>query len=237
MPKINNYFTRVESGDIEQSFNITIYYNNEDKFYAEIPEGFWESCEILSKKESDKLRIRKKNKYKYSSGPYKFIVWSEKEDDAVAKMKIVLELMIKKTIKKEPVIVIEFDNEGTFKSLHERWPGDPDLPKVGLAMRATYCHQLKSGAGEMKYFKYWKSKKIIDDGYETLRCEISVDNNSTIIPDTPENRKFLEDLHMALTILADKLMQFAGSGSSKKLLETIASTQKLLELNHVKGTE
>lgn len=57
-----------------------------------------------------------------------------------------------------------------------------------------------------------------------------VSTESTVIPDTPQNRIFLEDLHKALEILVDKLMEFAGSSCAQKLLDAIASKQNLLEL-------
>lgn len=227
MPKISKKTLQIREGDINESFEFTVNYNSANGFYAEIPARFNEQFDQLDEDERKTLGVWKQYKHKYhqQGGEHKNLVSGESETAVVTNMRAVAVRLLTMALEKVPVIIVYFSNE------NDRHHNDTDmkLPKVGLHLSACYCFKVSTGPDSAKYYTY-KEREWFGET-RTDRSEVYVGRNRgdvTIIPDTPENRQFIEDLHKALALLVTKLEQFTGT--SEAMLNMITNRQKLLSL-------
>jgi hypothetical protein len=222
MPKISRESIRINADETDERFDFDIHYARDYGFYAEIPPGFNDVFDELNEEQLKKYSAARKYKYKYNHGAHKRVVLCETEMGVADAMKKLVSGLLLLTIKKEAVIIVDFtDHTDTHDNTN-------DFPAVGLELSIVYCHRVTAGGKDPKYYKYSTSDWFGKD--KTVRQQINVGgyrNQSTIIDDTPENRKFLEDIHGALDILVKKMAEFTGS--SESMLKMIASRQKLLE--------
>lgn len=229
MPKISNKAIRVKHDDLDESVNFTIYYNQESSFWAEIPANLNEKFDQLQKDDLVKLSAERAYKYKHQhNGPYKRIVTSESEAGVVNAMTALVNQLLTLLIEKEPVIIVRFENNNQFERHHDPNPDQRELKKVGLALSATYCFKVSTGGTQAKYYKY--DERDWFGEMKTTRTEVHIHsrNEAIVIPDTPGNRQFIEDLHAALGALVKKLEEFTAT--SEDMLALISKQQKLLSL-------
>lgn len=226
MPKISKKTLQIREGDLNENFEFTVNYNTANGFYAEIPAKLNEQFDQLEDQELKDLGAFKQYRYKYNrNGEHKNLVSGESETAVVANMRKIAVRLLTMAMEKVPVIIVYFSNE------NDRHHNDTDmkLPKVGLHLSACYCFKVSTGPDSAKYYTY-KEREWFGET-RTDRSEVYVGRNRgdvTIIPDTPENRQFIEDLHKALALLVTKLEQFTGT--SEAMLNMITNRQKLLSL-------
>lgn len=234
MAKISKKTVRLRDGEIDQHLEFTVLYNSEMGFWAEVPADYSENFDQLDEEQLSSFGGKKKYDRKYMSGdhPHKRIVTAGTEDNVVKAMQTLVLHLIKMTIAKVPVILIDFENRSEYAdpmykvikdTRGRREKPDPnELPAVGLEFSATYCFQVSASGGKDRFYKYDEHGR---------RSEVSQGNwreKHTIIPDTPANRQFIEDLHKALYTLTEKMKEFTDT--SDGMIKLIDSRQKLLSL-------
>jgi hypothetical protein len=235
MAKISKKTERLRDGEIDQHIEFTVFYNSDIGFYAEVPGDYGENFDQLDDEQLKKLAGQKKYGRKYASAdePHKRIVVATTEDELVEAMKTMVLHLIKMTLAKVPVILIEFEDKSEHAdSMYQvvkrqrRGMGDDyrdpnELPTVGLEFSATYCFQVSASGGKDRFYKYDEHKR---------RTEVHLGwrEKKTMIPDTPENRLFIEELHKALYTLVTKMREFTAT--PEDMLKLIDSRQKLLSL-------
>lgn len=232
MPRISTKHLKIRNGDIDESLEIQVNYSTDLGFYAEIPEKLTESFDQM---DDDVIKrrngYRKYNrKYATRNEPHKRVVTGTTEDGLVKNMTDMLTHLMKQTMVKEPVIIITFQSDDREGDRHkDKEELDPNnLEEIGLGFSAKYCHRVTTGTGKPKYYQYsedeWQGRK------RTIREEVHVDqhwnSDDRVIPDTPDNRAFLEDLHRALRALVGKMRAFTKTPESVQKM--IQDRQKLL---------
>jgi len=221
MPKISSQQVTVEIDGIRQAFGFQVLYDQDFRFYAAIPPAFEDQFDQLTKLDQIKFSTAIKYQYKYERGNQTRIVKSDTEDGLVESMKKLLSRLVSLTLTKEQVIIISFEDESAYHTDEE---DRNELPRIGLSLSATYCTRISSPGAEPQH---WKIKQTRWMGEQrTIRSSVFATKNQIIIPDTPENRKFIEDLHGALGALLVKFKEFTASPES--VLSFIAGSQKLL---------
>jgi hypothetical protein len=255
MPKIGNKRERIKEADIDEVLEFTAHYNSELGFYAQLPMKLIENFDALTDEELKQFSARRKyaRKWSHSDEPHQRIVTASTEDKLVAAMKILVLHLLRLTLVKVPVIVVEFENQGgreanTFYNTKEpKRPGhededddddedeDPDekdfnvLPKVGLTFEVTYCFRVSTRGTKDKFYKYSNYDAFGDKREKREEVHVSSwRSNDIVIPDTPENRQFIEELHHALHLLVHKFKLFTATADD--MLKVIEARQKLLTL-------
>lgn len=226
MPRISTKSLRIQEGDLDERIEIIVYYHTDWGFYAQIPEHLNEAFDQLNDKELKALKASRKynRRHAMSTEPHKRIVSSPTEDGIVQAMEKLAKKLLTTQVEKIPVIIVTFENKTS-----EEEADRINLPNVGMVLEVTYCFQVSTGGSKPKYYTYeerdWMGEK------ETVRSEVSLNGwyeKNVVIPDTPDNRKFVEDLHAALKILVNKMVEFTAT--PENMLKLIDSRQKLLSL-------
>ena len=235
MPKICKRYVKIQEGDVKYTFDFTIFYSSKLGFYTEVPPGFDAQFEMLTDEQLKEFSAKKEFKYKYAqSGEHKKLVRGKSEDGVEMALKNLLTYLLTADVKREPVIIVEFEPGDKPDEVDEE---DKDLKtnelhKLSLTFGVKYCEKVQAANQAPRYFhetesRVWKTT-------HTHRNEIDVDGwNSDrllIMPDTPENRQFVEEMHGALGLLIEKLTQVTESRESMQ--KFIQSSVPILTLPH-----
>jgi hypothetical protein len=220
MPKVSNQRVHIYTDEHDTFFNYSINYDSKTQsFYANIPAQFENAFKDLSDEQLEAFGGREKRER--GSWAQKPVIMRATEDEVKTSMAKALKMFMTIDIKKEPVIVIFYANNNDQN-------GSESLPNIGLELKAEYCHRVTACGGLPKFWKYRESEFL--DEMRTTRQEIDMEGwrnqKNVVIPDTPENRAFVEKLHKTLKILAEKLGKFTNS--PEILLDAISKNQKLL---------
>jgi hypothetical protein len=226
MPKISEKHIKINTGDAEDMIKFVVNYNQENKFYTILPERFNEQFDQLTDKELTEFSAHKDKKWKYSeNSPFKRIISATSEDGVVENVRKICAKLLAMAVVKEPVIIVRFE----FCTDHShREKDETELEKIGVDLSATYCFKVTTGGDNAKFYKYetrdWFGEQ------KTTRSEVHLhrQTDAVVIPDTPENRQFIVDLHAALGLLIGKLKAFTADAET--MTKMIADRQKLLSL-------
>lgn len=226
MPKISKKSMKIDQGDLSEYIEFNIHYNGELGFYAEIPAHLNEQFDQLTDEELKGFSATRKKKYKYQkSNEDKNVIVSETENGVVQAMRPLVEKLCTMAVTKEAVIIVKFNKQDR----DSVWRDDDakgDLQLVGMDLSAVFCFRVTTGGKNPKFYKYSKRKNF-DGEMVTDRREVNLyKHEGIVIPDTPENKKFITDLHGALRTLVGKMVEFTKT--SDALLGLIASQQKLI---------
>lgn len=227
MPRISTSNLKIRAGDIDQNIQLVVFYTSDYGFYAAIPDELGDKFDQLTEDQMKEYNAARKYKTKYpqTDDPHQKVVKADTEGGVEVAMKKLVTFMLQLSMKKEAVIIIEFD--GDIDTDHADDPNE--LPQVKLEFSATYCFKVSTATGKDRYYKY--TEKPWGNEIETFRTEVYLNDwreNHVIIPDTKENRAFLEDLHKALKLLYTKMKEFTAT--SEDVLALISKQQKLLSL-------
>lgn len=219
MPKISNNRVKLFHKDIEEYVDIVINYNGDDKFYANFPNDFSDIIHHMDESEMAVIGA----KYSYSKANRgKWIISEEKEGDCLHKMKKALTSLLDKRIEKRDVIILFYKHDKTCRyNTHEY---NQIHPQIGIQIGLTYA--VETSIGDKKVYSVYREYEIFNEK-RTERKEITLWNEAaTIIPDTPQNREYLEYLYSGFKELNEKMTKFTESSDS--LMALIASNQKML---------
>lgn len=222
MPKISTHSMWIDIEGNRQLFSVQVFYDQDFKFYVIVPAEYHEGFDQLNEKDRVKFSTDIKYQYRWQRGKQTRIVKADTEDGAVESMKKLLSRLVSLSITKEQVIMITFEDES-----HPDHYGNTygtDLPRVGLSLEATYCTKVSSPGADPKFYKY--RQDTFRGETSTVRSEVGRHAEDLVIPDTPENRKFIEDLHSALGVLLGKFKEFTATPES--ILDFIGKRQILL---------
>jgi hypothetical protein len=226
MPKIGKHFTKIHADDIEQNIEYFVHYNTNYGFYVLIPEQFNDGFDLLTDDEKKELSAIELRRGKYKNGDaFGRAAYAESETKLHDIFKELIRLLISRSIKTRPVIVIwhESEKDGS------RPDSKAEFPKVGTSLQFTYCTELQAGTSQPHYYLYWKTDFNGRDN--EVRKEIKAEpswrnNNVLVIDDTKENRQALEVIYKALNELDSRLKEITKTPAN--LLDFIASKQLLL---------
>ena len=220
MPKISQNQVTIYHSDLSKQFTIVVMYNSEFKFYSKIPSEFHDTVKHLSENQMKKLfMVSRSRKHNSEFSP---AVCADSEDDCIIKTKTAYKFLMTMSIEKRDVIIVFYENRDvcSYGDLEH----NKEHPQIGLRFGLTYA--VETTSGDKKVYNIYDKYEAF--GEERIkRREIHIWNqHCTVIPDSPENRIFLESLYEALKGLNQKITSI--SESEPKLLEFINSNQKML---------
>lgn len=224
MPKVSKYGFRLTTSDIAKYYEVDIMYSTDTLFYIDVPKDFLETFKLLSEdqlKECNAKTYLKKGHYgnQNRSGKISGITESECKINCDKLFKLLQE----NSVIKSPVIIITLETNGALDYRHSNSHYNTQHQKQKLVYALKYCTKVQLG-DKITYNEYytetWSGKN------EITRREISVDSKNIVIPDTVENRLFLENTYELLFNLIDKMKNHFNNEDS--VLELISSNQKLL---------
>lgn len=224
MPKIRKQTISVRHGEVSKNFDLTTMYDQEDAFYIELPIEFKSLIHHTENSELDGLQISKKYRSKYGRydadmDSYKAIVSANNEQECLSKAKAAIKHFMDKIIAKRNVIIVFYYPKAS--SSYNRHYYNPQYDQIGIQFGLTYA--VESSVGDKKVYSMYRTS---ENNPEHMR-ELSLwGDNSTIIDDTEENRRFLEQLYDALKALNEKISSFTKNEES--LINMISSGVKLL---------
>lgn len=223
MPKISNNSLRVYHKDISKNYDIVVMYNQKQHFYTNIPVEFKEVVHHLSTSERDTLFITENRVGGINSKEYVQVIEAESEVACLRRMEEALKVIVNKSIEQRNVIIVFYnpkDNTQYNEHIHNN-----EHPQIGLQFGLTYA--VETSVGDKKVYSIYSQRELLSGETHTDRKELSLWNKaSTIIPDTEENRKTLEQLYTGLVTLNEKLKDFTST--PEKMLEFIATNVKML---------
>jgi hypothetical protein len=222
MPKISKYGFRSNTQDIAKYFELDVQYST-PYFFIEIPKEFMEAFKLFSKEQladcNGSLYLKKGH---YGDGNRSGKVSAPTEQEAKANLDKAFLLLQQSSIIKTDVIMITFE-----KDLHTgHYPSsqyNDDHQRIGMKLGLKYCTKVQ--LGDKVVYNSYRTQKC-GDRDEIVRTEISTDSEDVIIPDTPANRIFLENMyskfHQLIISIGDHL------STPEDVLNLIESNQKLL---------
>jgi len=223
MPKIRTETIHVQHKDIRRTFQLNLMYNGTDKFNIVIPEEYHEIINHLEDKELEANSVSCKAKSKTSREPIYF-THAETEEECLQRTKKFLHILTDKEIVQRNVILVFYNqnNVGHYGTLRH----NKEHPQIGMKYGLTYA--VETSVADKKVYSLYIEKQRMDGTTWQDRLEISLWNELvTVIPDTPENRKVLEDIYNAFINLNEKMKTFTKNSDS--MLEFIQSKVKMLE--------
>lgn len=219
MPKISKENIRVDTKDTNHTFEITVNYNKDHHFYATLPDEVIDSFNAMN--DTERKKIGGFTFYKPGErhgGTGRPAISSATHEKLIQDMKKAIATLFEVSLIKRQVIVIDFNSERGYS----RSGGYTHEP-TGFSLGLTYCTEVRVGAKDPKFYKYDK-----DYWNEDRKTEVYISSrkDAAIIDDTPENRKFLEDIYKAVKILGSKLQKYTKN--DKSIMELITSNTILL---------
>jgi len=227
MPKIKSDHVRIRKGDVDEMIDFQIFYRTGFGFYAQLPTTLEEAFDSLTEKEQQGLFLIKEYPRKWKlTGPHKKLVYADTEDDLKKRMTKALEHLFSLTVKRDPVIVLWYENRNENDDDDDDQRDPNELKSVGLELKAKFCNRITTASGEPKYYSEYEAEWFGEMQKRRDEVYISRHDPPVIIPDTPENRQFVQELHKAIKELVKKLESFTKTPAS--VLKAIESRQKLL---------
>lgn len=218
MPKICKFDVQIETDKTRAFFNAELYYSNEEGFYTKIPEPLHEAFDRMT----PELTYTRGAFVKERAGKKIRGVWGKTDEEARKNARTLFGLLLHDAITERNVIVLFFSDR-TVNFNHHIY--DKQYPAIGLQMGLTYCTEITLSGDTPKYFRYREYNGL--RGIVTEKSQIHITTHgTTIIPDTEENRAFVESIYSALAGLSAKLKEYTGT--TEALLGFIASKQNLL---------
>jgi hypothetical protein len=222
MPKISNNSVLIRHKDIDKRYDIVIMYNQKQHFYSTIPNEFKDVVHHFSEKEMEELFIVENRIGRYDSKEYTAIIEAETEAECLFRMKECLKILVGKSIEQRNVIIVFYNPKDNCNYNDHRY--NKEHPQIGLQFALTYA--IETSVGDKKVYSTYDSYEAFGETHIN-RHEMNLWNTaSTIIPDTKENRKTLEQLYINLDKLNNKLKEFTST--PEKMLEFITTNVKML---------
>lgn len=227
MPKISKKTIKIRTDKADKSFDIEVYYNQDNSFYVQVPSVFddaFDHLTALEKKELSASVVYKNTRqhYSLSTTNCKRIVSAQTEHEAISAMSNLLHKLIHTQIQLREVIILFYHNR-TVNYNHHTYTNE--FEPIGLQLGITYCTEAQVSGGTKNYYQYSTYTAFGEE--HTKRKEISIYREScVIIDDTPTNREFVEGIYNAMKILDEKLVKFTATPEA--LIGLIESNQKLL---------
>lgn len=227
MPKISTNNIRIYTKKINEDFSIEVHYNQDNLFYAVLPERLNEAWDHLTeeqKKEFGASQYFKSMRDRMNGTNFKRIVSAANEGECLIAMKKVIESLIVSSIITRNVIVVFCNPKDNCQ--YGSFQENEHHPQIGVQFSLTYAVETRVGNGKNVY-NIFKTYTGLRDEVETTRRELNFYGpNYTVIDDTPENREFLENVYSKLVALKDALKEYTQTPES--LLQLIASKQLLI---------
>jgi hypothetical protein len=230
MPKIStNRLCIYNTKQSHTEFVIDVFYNNDLKFYATIPDAFNENFDLLSFTEMQGFNAGKhyRSQTDRVSNPnnFKRIVSDTTENGVIKNIEKFLSYLIEFTIVSRDVIVLFFNtNETRYNNMSFEKTKHPQRQMV---LGITYCTETRiPNLGKPKYMQY-KEYTTASGNLIKEKSEFHIFNDKcTVLDDTPENRIFLENIYVGFDNLIKAMEEFTKTPET--LLALIQSGQKLL---------
>lgn len=227
MPKISSNSIQIKTDHIDKFYDFDVLYNKKNLFYINIPAEFKNTLDHLSIDSMKKISIKRvyKNETDRILNPanYTCIVSAGSELEVKELYREALKVLLSKSIKQRNVIIVFFqgDRDNTRYNRHE-YNEEHHLIYTSLAL--TYA--VETSIDDHKVYSIYSEYNAFGET-RINRKQISLYTpNSTVIEDTPENRKSLELIYEALKNLNEKLKSFITTPET--LIEFIASKNNLL---------
>lgn len=221
MPQISKNNVEIYHEDIRKYYTITVMYNKDEHFYAIVPGEFHDIVHHLSKEEMDEMGISKKHKRRFEA-EYQPIVSTETEHDCLQGMTKAIKKLTGKAIEQRDVIIVFYNAD--FTSRYNSHEHNAEHPQIGMQYGLTYA--VETSVGDKKVYSLYSKLDWFGEE-KTTRYEIDLYNKaSTIIPDTEENRKMLEQLYSNFKELNKRLTEFTSTPET--MLELISNGVKML---------
>lgn len=225
MPKISNNQVTIYKETIKLHYTVVIMYNQNNMFYAVVPEEFNEHVKHLTDDERKTLYVsyERTNSRLQTKESSRFIICAETEQLCLERWKTAIKILAEKKIEKRNVIIIHFipNNTTSYGSMSY----NREHTQIGLQFGLAYALETKSG--DTKNYKRIHTHKDNNGNEHTSYQDMSIYRGScTVIDDTEENRLFLNNLYNALKNLHDKLKDYTST--SESILQLIQSGTKLI---------
>lgn len=198
------------------------YSNDEPYFFIYLPNEHLDGFEHLSDSVKEKLHATSVwISQKRSHCP---IVKGDSEAEVISRMAELIKVIMTAKIKRRDVIILEVEIEGENNSWKRYEPG---MERIGMGLGVFYCQEVKAGSAPATFYK-----KVGQDDEEEeergrmVKVDLDDDDPIAVIDDTPENRKFIEDLYTAFKVLVSKMKKHTKT--AKSILSLIASQANLL---------
>jgi hypothetical protein len=222
MPKISNNNVTTITPDGRKNFDVEIFYNSKNHFYAVVPEVLNSQFDHLSEIEKKELHTEKYFK-KRGDDLFKRIVTGSTERECFERIKSIIDKLIVSTISKRNVIIVfYYPEKGSSYSGHKY---NKEHRLIGMNFALCYAIETCIAGGKPIYNIYSEYEAF--GKKNTNRNELNLwSEKYSIINDTPESRLFLELLYKNLDSLINKLEEFTST--PEKLISFISSNQKLI---------
>ena len=220
---MGNRSTDITIDGVLNRYEYVLYYDADPGFYAIIPPGFEPAIEVLTSEERTAFHLEYHRKRGVGMV---HVITGQNETEVGARLFKILKSFLEADTHHREVIAVYFSSKAGSNS---NLDGD-DIEPVGWEFSCDYLTERKIG-GKMIYGRYeadhWDKKKKVyrsKDLDRSFRRPVPV-----IIPDTPESRKFLEDLAKLIDQTGKKLQGFLGQAD--RLEKAIASKTQILLSN------
>ena len=221
MAKINKYTWKIQGENINsKEFDVVIEYRTDLGFYVKLPEDFKETIHTLGVDGRIKYEITLISRGR-DQGTY--IICNPTEYGCIELGKSIFRKLLDLTIIETSVIIVDFKN-GYEKSHYNK-----AFPHIGLTFELHYVVEKKCGNTAKYYYKNNEKHYLsgqMEITYSELRLESHKRNKYKILPDTSENRIYLEDLYNRLSEFVQKVEAVV---TTNQLLLNIENHVKLLE--------
>lgn len=219
MPKISsNKSIRIETEKFKGHKVVDVHYNKEWRFYVQIPDEYTSQFDSIEKIPHTG-RIGRW--FGQGNDPRKKIVHGQSEEEVLERAKEVFTLLAATGLEERNVILVKYVSYNENDGRHS----DYDHVDVGLELALCYAVEVTTPGQKPKYYKY--QEYGYGEEKEMRKREVNTGWSKDIaIPDTPDNREFLERIHAATRKLADEMTKYTET--PEKLLELIQSNQKLI---------
>lgn len=224
MPKIStNNSIKIETEKFKMSEQVDVHYNKEVHFYIQIPDKYSVQFDSI---ESIPYTCKIGKFFGQGNDPRKKVVHGASEKEVLERAKEVFIKLASTSMEERNVIVVQLETHGIDDLSRKRnWYGDIDRPNIGLELQMTYATEVSVLGQKPKYYKYANNYRFGEDVVD--RHEVNDGwRKNPVIPDTPENRQFLENIHEALIKLTTTMKEYTET--PEKILEMINSNQKLI---------
>ncbi len=217
MAKIStNNEIHIRAKSVEKIFLVGVYYNKDMKFFAQVPPEFFDHFNQLDEEKRKEFNAAQSSLHTWNIDKVKHTIKGATEEECLINMENFITYAIDMIAIKRKVIVLSYvgskiDNRSARKN-------NPEHPHLELGISLLYCTEVSTGANNNTY--------CIFDENGGRRQDLDVRKDVTVIDDTEQNRKFVEDVYTKLDILNSALIKFTKT--PEVLMQLIASNQKLL---------
>lgn len=228
MPKVSKYGVRVSTPDMDKYLEFDVIYNSNDLFFIKVPSSYMEVFKLLSEEELKSCNSRlylKKGHYGEENRSGK--VCGKTEDEVKLNCSALFKLLNDKSVIKTDVIIVNFKKDSSDRHYsHKSSYFNDEHQKIGMSIGLKYCTKVQLG-DKVTYNTYQPGYVFREgDAPYITRTEVFIDSEDVIIPDTAQNRIFLESMYIKFKSLVETIESHLSTPEA--IVNLIESNQKLL---------